>query len=42
MDLIVRDVMSPNPCVISPTASVLEAAQNELPEGTELLSNPGG
>ena len=27
MDLIVRDVMSPNPCVISPTASVLEAAQ---------------
>jgi len=27
MDLTVRDVMSPNPCVISPTASVLEAAQ---------------
>ena len=27
MDLTVRDVMSPDPCVVSPTASVLEAAQ---------------
>lgn len=27
MDLTVRDVMSANPCVISPTTSVLEAAR---------------
>jgi CBS domain-containing protein len=27
MNQTVRDVMTPNPCVISPTASVLEAAQ---------------
>lgn len=27
MDLTVRDVMSANPCVVSPTTSVLEAAQ---------------
>ena len=27
MNEIIRDVMTPNPCAISPTASVLEAAQ---------------
>jgi len=27
MNQSIRDVMTPNPCAISPTASVLEAAQ---------------